>query len=390
MGRTAGAISVINSILGKRSALSQIRRYSARQRLIREILPVRGAAQVVQEEERMPSFSNGTLTRGRRRYGRSIKRGSNAYARLMLRATANRLVFGLSDYTSFGDANGAHYLENWFPGAPGPYYTPCHLYDVSSAPNNVDGSQVTAQCGYKLTFTDPTNGANLVWVSHSNANQVLNSGHTETSTQSVPNNRSMLRGVAAKFMFYSAQTIPTRVRVSLIQINEDKYHPPKTASGTHDNVGPWVAAGTAYSTVTDRSVVAMWQSAVHNYVKNPVCVGDGNSVRRQIKVLKSHSFILNPKETSDNTSATYHAFNMYHKFSRRMTYNWADQDKVDMRNNDEQFIDAAVNKCSVAPRARLYIMVQADSKYNSGAAQVTTGAPSYDITLRMYHDDLGA
>jgi len=381
------------SVLGKRPRVDAPQRAP---RIVRPRLAPRVAGGQRRRSQRrrprrtMESFGQGSLTRSKRSYGRSLRRASNKYARLMLNATANRLVYGLSDYTTFGGPNGARYLENWFPGAPGPYYTPCHLWDVTCAPNNVSGFINTAQSGYKLCFTDPTSGCNLVWLALSNAVEVLNSGHGIASTQSLPNTGSLLRGVSAKFMFYSSATIPSRIRISLIQIRDDRMHPPKIVSGVQDNVGQHSPDGTAFATITDRSVVSLWQNVVHSYAKNPVCTANNNNVKRQIKVIKSHSFILNPKETSDTSAATYHQFNFYHKFARRMKYNWADDDKVDMRNNDEQFIDAQENKCCVEPKARMYLMVTADSVYNNGAEQVTSGAPSYDIALRFYHDDLGA
>lgn len=380
--RRIGGVTALASILGKRTADLVPVRYRARQRL--------SAPVSLQTDPEMSSYGQGTLSRSRRRYGRSVRRGTNKYARLITRAAATRAVYGTSDYTTYGGANGAKYLQNWFPGAPGPHYVPCHLYDVTSAPNNVNGSVDNAQCGYKLTFSDPTNNSNVVWLAMGNACAPITAGHTATSPSSVPNNTSMLRGVAAKFLFYSPQTIPTRITVSLIQLSQDKMHPPKTASGSFDNVGPFVADGTLLATVTDRSVVSFWQNVVHSYVKNPVTIGDSNIVSRNLKVLKRHSFILNPKETSDNTAATYHAFNFYHKFNRKCKYDWADQDKVDLRTDDESFQNVAANKCSVEPRARMYLMVTADSVYNNGTEQVLTGAPSYDVSLRFYHDDVGS
>lgn len=336
---------------------------------------------------RFPMITNGTLTRSRRRYGRRVVPGSSKYARLYTKNLGQQSVYGLSDYTTYGGVAGAIKLSNWYTVAAGTYYPPCHLWDVSSAPNNVAGTVTTAQCGYRLSFSNPGNTGTLQWRTLSNPNSVIRSGHGQTSTASVPNNKSMLTGVSAKFMFYAPLLLPVRVKVALVQIMDDKFHPPKNPSGTIPDVGGSSPDNTALGVTTDYNTVMFWQQVIHNYVKNPVVTGDGNLVNKNLKVLKSRSFILNPKESVDAANTTYHQYNFYHKFNRVMKYNWGDATKVDLTANDAEYTAVQENKCSVEPRARLYLMVVADSGYNTGDVEVTTSTPSYDVSLRFYHTD---
>lgn len=349
------------------------------------------------------SYGQGTLTRSRRTYGRRAKPGSLRYAKLFAKNTAQRHVYGLSDYSTYGGPLGAIHLSNWFyPGVVEPfdaprYYTPCHLWDVSSAPNNVGGTVTGAQCGYKLTFYGGADTDLGQWYSMFNVNSVIRSAHNVSSTASLPNASSMLTGVSAKLMFYAPQTLPVRINVALIQIQEPKYHPPKGTAGGWEDVGAWNADDTALGQM-DVSATAFWQNVVQSFCKNPVITTDGATVNKNLRVLKKHSFILNPKESTDASSTTYHQYNFYHKFNRLMRYDWQDQDRVNMIQDDAQFIEYQENKCCVEPRARLYLMITADSVYNgpnvpaenTGLTEVTAGCPSYDIALRMYHVDGGS
>lgn len=386
MKRRTGALSALTSILGKRGGIDQIVRYRARQKL-KELT----GTEIRRKRDEEMSYGQGTLTRSKRRYGRNVRRGTTKYARLYTRAATQRNVWGLSDYTKFGGVNGSIYLQNWYNTSTGTdYYVPLHLWDVTACNNNVAGTVQGAQVGARLSFNSPIAPTTVKWRTMSNPLQAINTGHAASSTANTPNAASLYRGFSAKFMFYAPQTIPTRITIRLIQILGDQFHPPKAASGLTESVGLWQADNTALPDQASYSTVNFWESAVAQYAYNPVIHGDGNMLKQYMKVVKSHSFILNPKETSDNTATTYHQFTMFHRFNRRNKYNWLDSGVQDLITDDEDIDNRAVNKCCVQPKARYYLMVTGDSVYNTGATEVKTGAPSYDISLRFYHDDAGS
>lgn len=338
-------------------------------------------------------YGQGTYSYRRKQYGgRRISRKSAKYARILANASVQRNVYGLDEFTQFGGTNGSFYLSNWNDtGGPG-YRVPLHLWDVTAVPNVVDGTVQTAQSGYKLTFDTVTPSSTLKWMAMGNAMNVRNTGAPSSSSNAYPNASSLLRGIKAKFMFYSSQKIPSKITISLVQILDEKFHPPKTASaGGQLDVGISVANDSLVGSTTDVGTIAFWQQAVQKAAYNPVCINNGNQLKN-MRVLKSHSFVLNPKESVDATSATYHQFDFYHKFARRCKYNWQDQKLVTTSLQTEDAVAAnwSTNKCSVEPRARMYLMVTGTSLYAAGPAADVTGWPSYDVTIRTYHDDMGA
>lgn len=336
-------------------------------------------------------YGSGTYTCGGKQYGRRISRKSSKYARLLANASVQRNVYGTDNYTTFGGVNGDQYLTNWNDTGSGVYRVPLHLWDVTAVPNSNAGAVNNAQAGYKLCFDATGTPTSYSWRAMGNAMSVRNIGLGPTSPNTYPCDASLLRGVKAKFMFYAPQGISTKITVSLVQIMDDKFHPPKSALGAVLDVGQSVANDTSLGSSTDVGGIAFWQAAVHKSAKNPVCIDNGNSLRN-LKILKSSTFYMNPKETTDTTNTTLHQFDFYHKFARRVRYNWQDQNVIALMGNPDTVGDdsAAVNqnqcKCSPEPRARLYLMVTGVSKYNNEATFTAGYWPSYDICLRTYHD----
>jgi len=345
-------------------------------------------------------YGQGTLTRSKRTYGRRVKPGTNKYARIVTRATTQKTTWGCDNYGDYGGLTGEIRLSNWnFPGTAGPpavaaaYYLPVHLWDITACPNNINGTFRGAQSGAELALTSPFSTAGLDWRNLGNPISRINVPHTAASTANVPNANSLLRGVSAKFLFYAPTTIPTRITISMIQILDPRYCPPKSSDGTVLDVGQSQTTGTTLPPgfSQEATVVAFWQSIAQAFAKNPVVHGNGNLTNKYMKIIKKHSFILNPKETTDNTSTTYHQYTFYHRFSRRMKYNWADDATLtNMQNDDGQMINSSDNKCCVEPRARYYLMVTGDSVYNAGEVEVASGAPTYDLSMRLYHEDAGS
>jgi len=342
-----------------------------------------------------PSYGQGTYTRNDVTYGRRLSRKSVNYARLFTHAAGQRNVWGFAKYTKFGDANGAYYLENWKKTTGTQlYHAPVHLWDVTAIPNNVNGTFRYAQVGVKCCFDSALTPGTFAPLTLGPTQTPVNVGHTGTSTANTANASSFYRGFAAKLLFYAPQTIPTRITVKLIQITRDKYHPGKQADGTFPDVGIWQAEGNGVPASTDPSVVALWSQIVTPYSVNPVTFADAQLVRKYVKVVKQETFILNPRESSDNTATTYHQLNFYHRFARRANYSWQDQDIERMTmtgtTDSDVPINAAVNKCSVEPKARYYLMIAGTSVFNEGELMDAAGAPSYDISMRFYHDDCGS
>jgi len=313
----------------------------------------------------------------------------------MTKAAVSKLEFELDKYTEFGVGYGSYFLRNYYQtgGTGGDYYVPLHLYDVTAV-NNADTTNTVrqAQVGYRLVFDDPTE-ATAKWRTLGPALESVQSPATFAEAASTVRASSLLRAVRAKILFYSTSTIPTRVRVALVQIREDYMHPSKNAVGgdvlSH---GIYQADNTLLPTDTGAGISSQgWNAIVGSYCRNPVRIGNGNSMGF-LKVLKSESFTLTPKETTDATAATYHMVDMFYEFNRIQKYNWMDSGAYTLSANDAAPINRGQNRCCVSPRARVYLMIMADGKYATAAteppADDSARSVSYDIDMKMYHHDI--
>lgn len=355
-------------------------------------------------DRRMGSYGQGTLTRERRKYGKSYRRGGVNYARLIARASVNRVSYGISDYTTYGGTYGKWFLRNYhdtraLTATTGGYYLPCHLWDVSAVPNIGIGSDVpvNAQCGYRIGISSLLGTYEPRHRTLGTQLQAITTPGTSGNSQSSVRTNSMLRAVKAKMMFYCPTSLPVRVRVSLIQLKDARFHPSKNTladtPASRDDFGEYQTDNTLLPNDgggAELSAASFWADVNRSYAVNPVAMGVGVNASKYMKVLKSINFILNPKETSDNSATTYHMVDFYHKFNRRMNYNWENTSLDSVIQGGIPF-NKSQCRCCVEPDARLYLMIQSDSKFTSGAADPplddSANSTSYDICLRTYHDD---
>lgn len=389
-GLASSFAAALGSSLGKRFRIDPFTELGRGPRpRIPEVFPLRSREfwrDPTRDKDDM-SYGGGRYSKERHTYGRRTLRKSARYAHSLVRAGAQRLQFGLDDYTDQFGTYGAIPLDNFYSSAANIYRTPLHLWDVTAVANGIYGTYRTAQCGTVLAFNTPSFPSECKWITLSNPIEIRRGGSSATSTANTPLNSSLLRAVKAKFMFYAPQTYPTDVNIWLIQIREDSFHPPKYGTYTEDG-GVWQADGTVLPTVTSNAHIAFWENMVLKKAKNPVAFAQNNATSH-IKVLKRINFTLNPKETVDNTSTTYHKVELFHRFNRRVNYSWEPTDNINLQANDAAFVNPGNNKCSPEPKARIYIMVTANSKYVTEEVSNSL-KPTYDFTLRLYHDDMGA
>lgn len=356
----------------------------------------------------MPTYGQGTFTTKKHKRGKNVKRMTNKYTQLMLKAAVSKIVVGLDDYTQAFGASGQFFLRNYFDsraqGAPnyyGGYYLPCHLWDVTAIPNTLDSTSTysQAQSGYRVGLTNYTAGSTVLHRCLGPALAIRNGPGPTTDTQTAMRAGSLLRGVRFKLMFYSRTAAPSRVKVALVQFKNPDVLPSKNRIS--DAPGAKTDQGVAQPDNTQLpddsggaplAASAFWQQLTQSYTINPVVIQQGNVVKKNISVLYEENFTLIPKETSDTTSATYHMVDHYHTFTRRQKYNWSDTAQVVMSAQDAASVSAGQNRCCVDPRARIYLMIMADATFAEGAGEPpavdNVNSVSYDISLRTYHDDI--
>lgn len=332
---------------------------------------------------------SGDFTRTKLRGGRHARRGSGPYTRKVVKDSIQRLVYGFDDTTSFGGTSGALQLRNDAATPAAAYTVPCHLWDLTCAPNQAGGTAYSAQCGFQPVFTDTTGATGrLYWTTLGNA--VASVNVPSSGTSSLVGQRAMLRSVKAKFLFYCPTTLPTRVVMNLVQFRDQRLNP-VVSSATKVNLNDYQSAGyllpSGVAVTQGDMATGVYRDLVHSVAKNPVCQ-TSNHCMKDIKVLWSHQFILNPKESTEPVATRYHEVDLFREFNRSQNFSWDDDSVYDIQTNDQTGYDIAENKCTVHPRARIYLMIRAISGY--GTAFSATVNPSYDMSLRLHYDDMGA
>ena len=179
---------------------------------------------------------------------------------------------------------------------------------------------------------------------------------------SQPQEKSLLKWVSAKMMFYAPTTIPTKILIELVSFKDDRLVPgaPVTTFGT-----------------------AFWQHMTKKMVVSPL--ESGNTMYKKFyRVHKRIVWNWDPKETTDNSATRYKEVNMFLRLNRKCIYNWDQDDKMNMLTLNEGQVNLADNQTQCRPKYRMFIMIR-------GLATKTTNFdatkhPSFDIVLRTCHE----
>lgn len=282
----------------------------------------------------------------------------------MLNANKSSVVFGVRQYSQYGASQGQIALQNQAATLDSTWTPPCVLYDVTSCINDIGGVATAAAPGVKPIFSNMRDTATISWSSGGMSSWTLDTSDAPNSVQeSYPMGSSMLDWMKAQLLFYSTTTLPTRVQVDLVQITDTRLVPG--------------AESTPFAT-------AFWQSAIKRFAYSPLEPGN-NQYKKYLKTLYTKSFILEPKETTESVPAQLYQLDLFQRFNRKCTYNWQNADRMNI-NAVEGPVNRADNQNVVHPRARIFLMIRAQSK--SDTAYTTTVHPSYDIVLRTKHTQL--
>lgn len=348
----------------------------------------------------------GELAQSSRRLGRLERRRGAKYVKHLVRSAVQRNIYGTQEWSAYGGKYGAVPLINFYDTVTPRYTLPVHLYDLTCAPNNVGGTVQTAQCGYQLTCsTNVTVGATLSWRALGNPVDVIRSGHTASTSASLPNTSSLLRGASIKMMLYAPTGIPIKYVIQLVQFDDEDYAPTSgIASGSVADAGTSQAVGTTLN-VLSQPAASFWLNKMQPYAKSPVVHQFREGVPK-MRSLYSKTIIMNPKETTEVSNTKYHQFNLFKALNRQCTYAYEQNTQWNILDATE-VTDNADNKCCVHPSKRVYLMIRAMAGYGAhntgsfpgmdtnisidGSLQKPYVAfGSYDISMRFYHDDMGA
>lgn len=289
----------------------------------------------------------------------------------LLSQNISHSVYAYRYYTAFAGTQGGHGLQNVSPTtSTGPFQVPLHLWELTSAVNIVNNAVTQPEISWTPRFSDPSSTATLTWATvgaQANTLSVENSDFANAAYNNYPGANDTLDWVQSKLLFYAPTARPCRFQVDIVQIKDTRLIP--DAANT-----------SAYAT-------AFYQALVKRFAYSPMEPGD-SKYQKQLKVLYTNTFILNPKESTESVNTIYRELNVFLRMNRKCTYDWQDADRMNMLGQEGQINTGQTMSTQVHPRARVYLMIRAQA--GNSTAFSTALMPSYDITLRMKHSQLNS
>lgn len=373
------------------SRLNEIRRAAATANAIKDKVTMR-----TQESNSRAKTQVGTpqIDQDYRRTAVKFGKPKSAAARAkkMSKQGQSKSVLSLYDYGSWNRGRGMMGIASCQQGAAGTEYrAPVHLYDLTCVPQGIGTATRYPTTFYELFFTDETDSASVRWYGKRDASNpgriqdLVTSTTTETknrcfyqsmssrtSTLTNPNlsgygSKSYISNFSAKFILNGPQEGPTKWCIQLVQLS--------------DEVVPGVETELA---------TAFWQACAKPYGFSPLETGPSRGLRKHLKVLKSFYCAMDtPESTEDHVTSRMRQVDFSGHLNRTCNYRWNHQvDRVGMTVADvpeDDDVGADVNATHVHPRARVYIMIRALSKFTPLESWSQTKHPSYDIKLDVTH-----
>jgi len=309
--------------------------------------------------------------------------------------------------------NGALALGTQWTGnyvGDGQCVLPLVLWNLSAAPNIFSaGNQLSSGINYpNLAAVLTRTSANGPYTFGMSApSQIYRGGGPYQGA--VPNSTDMLDAFAAKILMYGTTSRAVQFRFDLVQFTRDYLHPEFLINQGGGASVPGTGNTGTLPDIDNRSSQEFFSELTRAYTYNPATFHNGNALKGKMKILKSWTHLIQPKQTTDTPTTTEttagnvttkgtaviphtQSFNIYHKLNRTQRYNW-----IDNSTNSEPVTDAVadaptsqigVNKNDVAYKARVYLMVRAlATEPTIKGIWSSDLTPSYDISLKTYHSN---
>jgi hypothetical protein len=267
---------------------------------------------------------------------------------------------------------------------------PLHLVSLTAAPNAYNGNLYNPVGMHILQYSDPGTSGVVAFGKFGNW-QMSNTAGVSGTNQSIPGSIDTLKAVSIKMALHGTTTRPTRYLIQMVQLKKPYLHPEYIE-----------AQQGSFNEVAD--VRGFYDELTRPYTYSPAGFFDSKH-RKDIKVLKSWSQIIQPRiatdqmETTNAQSGTSGAFphtqllNIYHKFNRTQRYDWADGAVTaePQGNLDPSIpVNAGANRNDTTWNARIYLMIRAMNPIPTvGDGFDVTSQTSFDIAIRTYHQNLG-
>lgn len=333
---------------------------------------------------------------------------SGRYLRKLVKANEAKEIFRFSNMRPFENiaeapsfpvsgevGGGAYWLYNYNNGSGGGnmHYMPLTMFDVTSLPNVLAGSNAVCNPSWRLRINTSNSASSPGWEQLPNQDTA---GVEYTSTQSGwrtvdssntsqtgtgAKRRCMLDWVRAKMVLYGATAQVTKFKIMFIQIKEDWLHPDFVMnSGQLPN-----SADHPYS----QQAAQFWRAFTASFTQHPA-----NSVvgynPKYIKIIKQFNFVLQERNSLDAyTPEIGHSkvMDIFMPMNRVCKYDWL----RNTRFGNTDFLAAAYDTYNgdlantVHPKARIYMVVMASNwrfvDFNQGGVPSRDYTPSFDINL---------
>lgn len=328
-------------------------------------------------------------------FGKRLR--TQRYINKLVKANKQTSVVTFKNVTSMDSPGGAIPLNHFADTGVNNAWVPIDLYDITSFANLVDGTNINyAKPGWRVCFSGATGQPFFVNIygrdaDGSTASQLWRwekGPGASNGVANLPHQKDLLKWVSCKLMLYGTNTQAVRYRVQLVQFKNNWLVPELQAPADVDQKADFIN---------------FWQNQMKRLLYNPIM----NMTTRSsgMRVLKSWTVLIQPKETIDQTVApNFHQLNLFFRLNRLQNYDWAN----DLYNtaagiDDDTFVpETGYNQEYVHPKARMFIMITATAPTGKqGAAALTPGytqgfgsygtaadTPSYDINLRCCHEQV--
>lgn len=338
------------------------------------------------------------VSRYTRKLGRRPKK--NVYnAFKQLQATLKPIYYRHQGCLPYSSAQGYHLLDRSVVGTLGnagsSQNLPCYLFGLSNIFAN-QGS-FSSPMAWRLQQQFPVTVSEYAyhWVpikdqsaDGSTVGTVPSWDIEERSTTTAngwPGDKDILSYADIRLICVGATTVATTFEISVVQFKHDWLHPEFIVE--------------ELSTRTDieyeKMARATWEAEVYKYIQSPIMIERPGRTTDAIQVLHKINFTLQPKMTIESNDEGHHKIvKLFKWFNRTQNYNWQNVGvhalpggggiqpmSYQVNNvNNEPILQVSA---TVAPRARMYLMVKATNQTPAVAGATVT--PSFDIVMRKKH-----
>jgi len=268
------------------------------------------------------------------------------------------------------DGQGAMYMSHW--NDANQIAWPCYIWELNQLPGQTTHAACLAPSRVVTGVRwDNQNGYDNAGVLNPYWQQFKGDAPVGTTS------RFLFKWASAQFDLWGAKANPAEYTVSLIQFKDDDVVPVQFPA-----------------VQTDVSVVNFWDRKMKRLTYNPIATDPLPYSSNRIKTIWSQKFMINPTSTTENDADPHcKTIKCFWRFNRRTDFNWKSTDStlttlLSVETVKFDNITSSEHSVQVAPRARIYVMIEATKFFenSSYAVQNSTNTPSINAQLRTCFD----